>query len=129
MNDHHSSSSTDEHRDTLLLEKSVRFFEELPREQPTQDPAGVVEYTLPIYATWVLIHGYRVNHFTALVDNIKDVHTEMMLGITAAGDGTPRIAVKDTIEGKPGSKLRQTTTREAMIPVQVKVEQLEQEGG
>jgi hypothetical protein len=61
------------------------------------------------YAAWTLLHGNGINHFTAFINeqNVEewpDIETTIE-GMRAAG-----IPLKDTIEGAPGSKLRQSST-------------------
>ena len=65
------------------------------------------------FAAWVLVHGYRVNHFTALVNShgaaaIDDIE-KTIAAMQKAG-----VPMKADIEGARGSKLRQTATEAVM---------------
>lgn len=70
------------------------------------------------YAAWVLVHGYNVNHFTALVSK---ENTFRMGTIEAAAEAlrSAGVPMKPTIEGAHGSPLRQTATEAATIEVDV----------
>jgi hypothetical protein len=71
------------------------------------------------YAAWVLVHGYQVNHFTALV-NSHGVDALRDLDRTVAALRGAGVPMKSEIEGQPGSKLRQTATEAVMCDVQVR---------
>jgi hypothetical protein len=96
-----------------LLSTLVDHFETLPwKKLPSKSQVETLNQ-FSQYAAWVLVHGYKVNHFTLLVqppDNIEIVYEKMR----AAG-----IPVKPTIEGLAGSKLRQTSTQAVMEDVAV----------
>lgn len=70
------------------------------------------------YAAWVLIHGYNVNHFTALV-NSHGVPTLDDIEKTSAALAKAGVPMKKEIEGERGSKLRQTSTEAVNIDVPV----------
>ncbi|MDP6447490.1 MAG: DUF1338 family protein, partial [Pirellulaceae bacterium] len=54
--------------DPRLLDAAVAVFEERPWRQPAYaDVVAVNEVSQ--YAAWVLVHGYNVNHFTALINS------------------------------------------------------------
>ncbi len=101
-----------------LLKKIVNCIQELPWELPSRKD---VEAVNPVsqFAAWVLVHGYNVNHFTALInshgvaglDNID----KTIAALVAAG-----VPMKAEIEGAVGSKLRQTATEAAMLEVDVR---------
>lgn len=61
------------------------------------------------YAAWTLLHGNGINHFTALI-NEQGVDEWPDIEATIAGLKAAGVPLKDTIEGAPGSKLRQTST-------------------
>lgn len=101
-----------------LLQKVVRYIEELPWDLPSRkDVEAVNEATQ--FGAWVLVHGYNVNHFTALInshgaaalDNIEKTIDRLR----AAG-----VPMKAEIEGATGSKLRQTATEAVMLDVDVR---------
>ena len=101
-----------------LHAKLLRWFHELPWDPPSR---GVVEEVNAAsqFSAWVLVHGYNVNHFTALINS----H-----GIEALGDIEKTIAalreagvpMKSDIEGARGSKLRQSATEAAVIDVPIR---------
>jgi hypothetical protein len=70
------------------------------------------------YAAWVLVHGYNVNHFTALV-NAHGVEALDDLEKTAAALRQAGVPMKAEIEGEPESPLRQTATTAVMCDMQV----------
>ncbi len=62
------------------------------------------------YAAWTLLHGNSVNHFTAFINHQQvaewpDIDATVK-GLIAAG-----VPMKDTVEGEPGNKLRQSSTK------------------
>jgi hypothetical protein len=71
------------------------------------------------YAAWVLIHGYRVNHFTGLI-NAHQVDDLATIDQTIAALRTRGVPMKADVEGLPGSKLRQTTTEAVQVEVTVR---------
>lgn len=62
------------------------------------------------YAAWVLLHGNAVNHFTAFV-NYQQVAEWPDLETTCKGLAAAGVPMKETLEGKKGSKLRQSATQ------------------
>jgi len=64
------------------------------------------------YAAWTLLHGNAVNHCTALI-NTQSVLDWPDLEATVAGLRAAGVPMKDTIEGAPDSKLRQSATHAA----------------
>jgi hypothetical protein len=101
-----------------LLARLVRWFHDLPWDLPTaKDVAAVNEVSQ--FAAWVLVHGYNVNHFTALINSqgvpsLADIERTIEQ-LRAAG-----IPMKAEIEGARGSKLRQTATEAVMLDVPVR---------
>jgi hypothetical protein len=103
---------------TRLLARLVRWFHDLPWELPTaKDVAAVNEVSQ--FGAWVLVHGYNVNHFTALInshgvaelDNIEKTIDRLK----SAG-----VPMKSEIEGGRGSKLRQTATEAVKLEMPVR---------
>ena len=104
MNSHMSEKEQEN-----LLDQLIPLFETLPWKTPTKDAMHQLnQYSQ--YAAWVLIHGNKVNHMTALVPSLDD------LVIQLTEEGWP---LKNTIEGAPGSKLRQTATHAVVTNVTV----------
>jgi hypothetical protein len=103
----------------ILVDDLVNYFRR-PWNIPLKD------YILKIndvsqYGAWVLLHGNSVNHFAANVNsqNVKewpDLETTYN-ALTKSG-----IPMKNTIEGKPGSKLRQVASLAVKEEVTVKGE-------
>lgn len=101
-----------------LMERVVSCFHQLPWDPPTKSDLMVVN-ELSQYAAWVLVHGYNVNHFTALINS----HGVPALDdIEKTVDALSRVGVpmKQQIEGDPGSKLRQSATAAAVLDVAVR---------
>jgi len=94
-----------------LMARLLDFFETLPWEIPGLDLVGLAAAESQ-YAAWTLVHGYRVNHFTSLVNShgvpALDSIDKTVDAMRAAG-----VPMKDQIEGAPGSRLRQTATAAA----------------
>lgn len=70
------------------------------------------------YAAWTLLHGNSVNHFTAYI-NFQDVAEWPDLEATCQGLEQAGVPMKDQIEGKKGSKLRQSSTKAVEEQVEV----------
>jgi hypothetical protein len=70
------------------------------------------------YAAWTLLHGNSVNHFTAYI-NFQDVKEWPDLETTCKALASAGIPMKDSIEGEPGSKLRQSATHAVKEEVEV----------
>ncbi len=73
------------------------------------------------YAAWVLLHGNSVNHFTAFI-NYQDVEEWPDLETTCKAIEAAGIPMKEQIEGKKGSKLRQSATKAIKEEVDVQGE-------
>lgn len=100
-----------------LLDDTVRVFTELPWELPTCEHVSQLDKASQ-FGAWVLVHGYNVNHFTALinshgVESLDDIE-KTIAAMQAAG-----IPMKADIEGARGSKLRQSATNAVMIDVPI----------
>lgn len=101
-----------------LLKSMMRYFSELPWDVPLKKDVLELDKESQ-YGSWVLVNGYDVNHFTALVDShgvpslddIEKVVNEMR----RAG-----IPMKKEIEGERGTKLRQSSTEAVTTRVLVR---------
>lgn len=100
-----------------LLQKTYLFFKTIPWGSVSESTIKTVNDASQ-YGAWTLLHGSNVNHFTGYinrhgVDGINDID-----GLVAElkKRGVP---MKDTIEGAPGTKLRQTSTQAVREPVTV----------
>jgi hypothetical protein len=108
----HDEKASAERRQELLEETKRWFSNPLWGPPAIEDVRELNKESQ--FAAWVLVHGYRVNHFTALVnshgtpalDDIEKTITAMK------GGGIP---MKAEIEGARGSKLRQTATEAVMV--------------
>ncbi|MGE0609044.1 MAG: DUF1338 domain-containing protein [Pirellulales bacterium] len=101
-----------------LLKKIVAYIQELPWDLPPRKDVEAVNQASQ-FAAWVLVHGYNVNHFTALINShgvpaLDDIE-KTIAALTAAG-----VPMKTEIEGAAGSKLRQTATAAVMLDVDVR---------
>jgi len=89
------------------------IIQELPWELPLQADVEALHKESQ-YAAWVLLHGFNVNHFTALInshgvpslDNIE----KTIDALKKAG-----VPMKQSIEGEPGASLRQSATEAVQI--------------
>lgn len=61
------------------------------------------------YASWVLLHGNAVNHFTAFI-NFQNIAEWPDLVTTCKALEMEGVPMKETIEGMKGSKLQQSST-------------------
>jgi hypothetical protein len=100
------------------LRKLAPIFLRLPWEPPEKRDVLRV-HAESQFGAWVMLHGYAVNHFTALInshgaDALSDVEK------TAAALRAEGAPMKTEIEGAPGSKLRQTATEAAVAAVRVR---------
>jgi len=100
-----------------LLSVAVDWIEALPWPVPEENTVREVAAESQ-YAAWVLVHGYNVNHFTALV-NALDVPSMPDIDATVSVLRDAGIPLKSEIEGVPGSKLRQTATESVQTEVVV----------
>ena len=100
------------------LEAILPQFHDLPWDLPETEDVTAVNAESQ-FAAWTLVHGYHVNHFTALINShgtaeLCDIERTIRALQTA---GVP---MKAEIEGAPGSKLRQTATESVRIDVPVR---------
>ena len=101
-----------------LLAQLVGYIHKLPWNlPPAKDVQAINEASQ--FAAWVLVHGYNVNHFTALINShaVSDLDDiEKTIGrLRQAG-----VPMKAEIEGAKGSKLRQTATEAVVLDVPVR---------
>lgn len=74
------------------------------------------------YAAWTLLHGNSVNHFTAYI-NFQKVDEWPDLETTCEGLRNAGVPMKETIEGKKGSKLQQSATQAVKEGVEVRTDE------
>lgn len=111
-----NQSSEEERKKLLRLCSS--YFEKLSWSLPQKEQVLTLNQETQ-FGAWVLVNGYDVNHFTALVnshgvpalDDIEKVVTEMR---------NCNIPMKKEIEGDRGTKLRQSSTESVVIDIKVK---------
>lgn len=101
-----------------LVKQAAGSFELLPWQPPEESDLRLVNEHSQ-YGAWVLVHGYAVNHFTALV-NSHQVETLDGIEKTVAALREAGVPLKAEIEGAPGSKLRQTATEAVVLEVDVR---------
>jgi len=91
-----------------LVDRLYSYITQRPWAAPSRE--AVLEVNkVSQYGAWTLLHGNNVNHFTAYV-NEQQVAEWPDLEATVLGLRVAGIPLKATIEGEPGSKLRQTAT-------------------
>ncbi|MCK5729939.1 MAG: DUF1338 domain-containing protein [Draconibacterium sp.] len=103
----------------LLVADLVQYFRR-PWGIPQKDDVLKIN-DVSQYAAWVLLHGNSVNHFTAFI-NYQNVEDWPDLETTCKGLESAGIPMKEHIEGKKGSKLRQSATKAVKEGVEVKGE-------
>jgi len=101
--------------DDSLGNKVLDSIRQLPWPLPTAEDVEAIN-RVSQYAAWVLVHGYNVNHFTALV-NSHGVDELSSIDKTVAALRKANVPMKEEIEGTVGSKLRQTATQAVVIDV------------
>ncbi len=100
-----------------LLQTVVQQFQDLPWEPPLREDLLALNGESQ-YAAWVLVHGYEVNHFTALVNSHGVVGLDD-IEKTADALRQAGVPMKATIEGERSSKLRQTATEAVTVEVPI----------
>ncbi len=111
-------SRVDRETQSELLDAAVRQIHDLPWDVPEQ--ADVVALNAETqFGAWVLVHGYNVNHFTALI-NSQGTPDLADIERTIAALQKANVPMKTEIEGAAGSKLRQTATEAVTIDVAVR---------
>lgn len=101
-----------------LLRSAERYLRELPWEIPQKRDVLAVNRESQ-FASWVLVHGYSVNHFTAFV-NSHDCKTLNDIEKTVEALRQAGVPMKGEVEGERGSKLRQSATEAVIIDVAVR---------
>lgn len=106
---------TDKNLWSNLLNEVVKQFHELPWELPEKKDVETLHEESQ-FGAWVLVHGYNVNHFTALINSHENTPLQ---GIekTVEALRLEGIPMKESIEGERGSKLRQSATKAVQIEV------------
>lgn len=109
-----SLSETDAER---LVDELYHYFRRPWRTPLREDVEFLNEHSQ--YAAWTLLHGNSVNHFTAFINHQNhpqwtDIESTIK-GLIEAG-----VPMKDNIEGEPGSKLRQSSTKAVMEKCEVR---------
>ncbi|MBB75187.1 MAG: DUF1338 domain-containing protein [Planctomycetaceae bacterium] len=102
----------------MLLIRVLKFFQQVPWPAPDRLHLERLSQASQ-YAAWVSVHGFSVNHFTALIN----AHTTQALADidrTANALRKAGVPMKPTIEGAVGSKLRQTSTESSIVKVPVR---------
>ena len=100
------------------LQAATALFHDTPWDPPEAvDVRALNEHSQ--YGAWVLVHGYAVNHFTALVNSHQ---VESLDGIekTIAALQAAGVPMKAEVEGAVGSKLRQSATEAVVIDVELR---------
>ncbi|QDU63549.1 hypothetical protein Pan216_44290 [Planctomycetes bacterium Pan216] len=104
---------------TRLAKRTHRYIGSLPWSPPRKkDVIAVNEVSQ--FAAWVMVHGFQVNHFTALV-NSHGVASIDSIDKTVEALREAGVPMKTEIEGDPGSRLRQTATEAVTIEVPARV--------
>ena len=101
-----------------LLEIIAGQFHDLPWDVPEQADVNVLNAESQ-FGAWVLVHGYNVNHYTALI-NSQGTPGLADIELTIAALQQAGVPMKAEIEGERGSKLRQTATEAVQIEVPVR---------
>ena len=101
-----------------LLRRTERVFQRRPWRRPLARHVEAIN-EMSQYAAWTLVHGYAVNHFTALINShgVESLNSieKTIEALSAAG-----VPMKDSIEGEAGSKLRQSATQAVTLKVPVR---------
>jgi hypothetical protein len=103
----------------FLVDDLVQYFRR-PWKVPLKEDVLKIN-DVSQYAAWVLLHGNAINHFTAFI-NYQNVADWPDLETTCKGLEEAGIPMKESIEGKKGSKLQQSSTQAVKEDVEVRVE-------
>lgn len=101
-----------------LLELVTAQFHDLPWDVPEQADVTALNAESQ-FGAWVLVHGYNVNHFTALI-NSQGTAGLADIELTMAALSKAGVPIKQEIEGTKDSKLRQSATEAVKIDVGVR---------
>jgi hypothetical protein len=101
-----------------LLDVAVRQIHDLPWDVPEKSDVLALNAETQ-FGAWVLVHGYNVNHFTALI-NSQGTAALADIELTVAALLKAGVPMKTEIEGAKGTKLRQTATEAVTIDVSVR---------
>lgn len=101
-----------------LLETVTSVFHDLPWDVPEQADVAALNAESQ-FGAWTLVHGYNVNHYTALI-NSQGAPSLADIELTSAALQARRVPMKAEIEGARGSKLRQTATEAVHIDVPIR---------
>lgn len=101
----------------VLVQNLVPFFSRTWDAPKRSDVEFLNEETQ--YAAWTLLHGNSVNHFTAFI-NHQGVAAWPDIEATVKGLLDAGVPMKSDIEGEPGSKLRQSSTKAVLESCEVK---------
>ena len=114
----HRLNDEDDRTHDRLLDDVAAWIEHRPWDPPRRGDVESIERTSQ-YAAWVLVHGYNVNHYTALINS---QHAEAVDSIdkTVAQLREMGVPMKEQVEGEPGSRLRQSATQAAVIDVEIR---------
>ena len=107
-----------EEQQTMLMQTILSHFHDVPWAPASREAISTV-HEASQYAAWVLAHGYNVNHFTSLV-NSHGVERLDSIEKTIDVLRSTGVPMKKEIEGKPGSKLRQSATEAVVIDIEVR---------
>lgn len=95
--------------DAERLAKELLKVFSTPWQSPRRSILAEVN-TVTQYGAWVLLHGYKVNHFTGYV-NCQNTPEYPDIDTTARGLAKLGVPMKDKIEGDVACGLRQTATQ------------------
>jgi hypothetical protein len=101
-----------------LLDIAARQIHDLPWDVPDRHDVLALNAESQ-FGAWVLVHGYNVNHFTALI-NSQGTADLADIERTVAALRQAGVPMKGEIEGARGTKLRQTATEAVTIDVSVR---------
>ena len=109
-----------------MLKILVRYFEEIPWDLPQKKDLLALDQESQ-YGAWVLVNGYQVNHFTALVHSphVESLNPDAKSGLNDIEkliDEMKKVGIpmKKEIEGERGSKLRQSSTDSVILNLSIK---------
>lgn len=99
------------------VEELYTLLTTLPWDPPSAEAVKAVNGATQ-FGAWVMVHGYAVNHFTALINSHGAGELDS-IDKTVAALKQAGVPMKATIEGAVGSPLRQTATEAVMLEVPV----------